>query len=196
MAPSLAGQAGEMSTQMGAAIGTPAYMSPEQAAGRNDELTPATDVYSLGATLYHVFTGRPPHAVDDDAGVTAAAAGVSLILPPRRLASWLPRPLESICLKALATDPARRYLSARAIADDLQRWLADDPVSAHREGILEPMFRWFRTHRALSTALIVGQLGVTLAIVAATLAWNHAQNERRKQLDEGRADPPAASALP
>jgi serine/threonine protein kinase len=187
MAPSLAGQAGEMSTQAGAAIGTPAYMSPEQAAGRNDELTPATDVYSLGATLYHVFTGRPPHAVDDDAGVTAAAAGASLILAPRRLAAWLPRPLESICLKALAAEPARRYISARALAEDVQRWLADESVTAHREGILEPVFRWFRTHRTLSTALIVGQLGVTAAIVAATLAWNHGQNERRKQLDESQA---------
>jgi hypothetical protein len=74
------------------------------------------------------------------------------------------------------------------MAEDVQRWLADEAVNAHREGVLEPVFRWFRTHRTLSTALIVGQLGVTAAIVAATLAWNHAQNERRKQLDEGRAE--------
>jgi serine/threonine protein kinase len=187
MAPSLAGQAGDLSTKMGAAIGTPAYMSPEQAAGRNDELSPSTDVYSLGATLYHMFTGRPPHAVEEDVGVTMAAAGGSYILPPRRLAPWLPRPLESICLKALAAAPTARYISARVMADEVQRWLADEPVFAHREGAVERVFRWFRNHRTLSTALVVAYLGVTLAAAVGVFAWNHAQNEKRKLQDKDRA---------
>ncbi|HYO25410.1 MAG TPA: serine/threonine-protein kinase, partial [Lacipirellulaceae bacterium] len=176
MAKDVAGQAGANGTRIGAAIGTPAYMSPEQAAGRNDELGPATDVYSLGATLYHLLTGALPHAVEEDVAVMIAAAENAPITPPRRLVRWLPRPLDSICMKALAPEPTGRYISARALAEDIQRWLADEPVAAHREGLLERTFRWLRTHRTLATALAVGYLVATIAVVAVVVLWNRLQD--------------------
>jgi serine/threonine protein kinase len=194
MAPCVAADEGLTTTRMGAAIGTPAYMSPEQAAGRNDELTPATDVYSLGATLYQVLTGRPPHALEEDVGVMRAAAETSFILSPLRIVAWVPRPLASICMKALAAAPQARYISARALADDVQRWLADEPVAAHRERTHERVFRWLRTHRTLSTALAVAYLVTTLAVVVGVFGWNHLQNERRKHTDRESA-PSAAGAV-
>jgi serine/threonine protein kinase len=185
MAPSMADDAGGTSTRIGAAIGTPAYMSPEQASGRHHELGPATDVYSLGATLYHLLTGCLPHAIEEDVGVMIAAAQSGQIAPLRQHVRWLPRPLESICLKALAARPEARYISARALSDDIQRWLADEPVTAHRERWTERLSRWTRTHRALASALLAGYLVLTAAIVAGLLAWNYVQSKR--------ADSPAAS---
>jgi hypothetical protein len=89
----------------------------------------------------------------------------------------LPRPLESICLKALAVAPNDRYISARALSDDIQRWLADEPVAAHRERLDERAFRWVRNHRTLATALVVAYLVATLAIAASTLGWNRADSD-------------------
>lgn len=122
-------------TADGSVIGTPAYMSPEQAAGRLDQLGPATDVYSLGATLYHVLTGRSPFA--------------KLPLPellqrvqsgkfprPREVSSHIPKPLEAICLKAMAVDLQRRYATTTEIAEELERWLADEPIAAFPDSFL------------------------------------------------------------
>ncbi|RIK73276.1 MAG: hypothetical protein DCC67_18095, partial [Planctomycetota bacterium] len=134
MVPKLQLDGGGSETRIGTTIGTPAYMSPEQAAGRNDELTPATDVYSLGATLYHLLTGALPHGPDDDVGVMMERIDRGAIVPPRQRVRWLPPPLASICMKALAAAPENRYASARALADDIERWLGDEPVRAHVEG--------------------------------------------------------------
>jgi serine/threonine protein kinase len=191
MAVTLEGQADATGTRIGAAIGTPAYMSPEQAAGRNDELGPATDIFSLGATLYHLLCGFLPHAPEEDIAVMIAAAENGMIIPPRRHAPWLPRALESICMKAMAFTPTDRYISARALSDDIQRWLADEPVAAHRERVSERIFRWLRNHRTLATALVVGYLITTIAVVAGVIGWNQLQNQRRKQPN---AVPPAAAA--
>jgi eukaryotic-like serine/threonine-protein kinase len=160
------------STRVGTTIGTPAYMSPEQAAGRNDELGPATDVYSLGATLYHVLTGALPHNVDDDIGVAFAKLQRGAIAPPIVRADWLPKPLSSICMKALAASPEQRYASARALADDIERWLSDEPVRAHRDSFLERSYRWVRNHRTLATSLLVGYLVAAAAVVIGVIAWN------------------------
>jgi tRNA A-37 threonylcarbamoyl transferase component Bud32 len=172
---------GGTSTRIGITIGTPAYMSPEQAAGRNDELGPATDVYSLGATLYHLLTGELPHANDDDVGVMLARKEHGAIVPPRLRAPWLPKPLSSVCMRALATTPDSRYASARALSDDIERWLADEPVRAHREGWGELAFRWMRNHRTLATSLVVGYLVAAAAVVVGVIGWNHIQTERLEQ---------------
>jgi len=191
MAPSLAGNAGLNETQMGAAIGTPAYMSPEQAGGRIAELGPPTDVFSLGATLYHLLTGYLPRDTDDDPGETIAKAQRQPVAPPRQRAPWLPRALDSICTKALAVAPHDRYISARALGDDVQRWLADEPVTAHREGWSEMAFRWARYHRTLAASLAAAYLAVTLAIVAAVLGSNYLRSGDRSGQSE---TPPPASA--
>jgi serine/threonine protein kinase len=181
---------GASNTRIGTTIGTPAYMSPEQAAGRNNELGPATDVYSLGATLYHLLTGQLPHAAEEDLGMMIARAERGKIAPPHQLAKWIPKPLSSICVKAVAFTPEARYASARALSDDIERWLADEPVRAHAEGWMERAFRWTRTHRTLATSLFVGYLVATAAVVVGVLGWNyiHAQRLREKQEQELRQD--------
>ena len=174
-------EGGGTSTRIGTTIGTPAYMSPEQAAGRNNELGPATDVYSLGATLYHLLTGSLPHAADDDVGVMIARVEHNAVVPPRQRSPWLPRPLESICLKALATAPQRRYVSARALSDDVERWLNDEPVRAHAEGVTDRAFRWMRNHRTLATSLAVAYLVAAAAIVVGVIGWNYLQTQQRER---------------
>jgi serine/threonine protein kinase len=172
-------EGGGTSTRIGTTIGTPAYMSPEQAAGRNDELTPACDVYCLGATLYHLLTGWLPHAADDDVGVMIARAENCAVVPPRERAPWLPRPLESICLKALAARPEQRYISARALSDDIERWLGDEPVRAHADSWSERTYRWMRNHRTLATSLAVAYVVAAAAIVAGVVLWNYRDTHRR-----------------
>ena len=145
-------------TRLGAAIGTPGYMSPEQAAGRLAELGPASDVFSLGATLYHLLVGAPPYCEGD----LVRQAMEADYPPPRAVRPDVPRPLEAICLKAMELRPQDRYASARELADEIDRWLAGEPVRAYRERFFERAFRWVRKHRTWVTAG-----GLALAIVTA-----------------------------
>ena len=151
-------------TELGARLGTPAYMSPEQAAGRIDDLGPASDVYSLGATLYCLLTGRAPFN-DQDLAELLRKVERGDFPPPRKLKGWIDPALEAICLKAMATEPAERYRTPRALADDVEHWLADEPVSAWREPIRRRLRRWGRRHRLLVTGL-----GATLIVAVAALA--------------------------
>ncbi len=159
---------GSSETLPGSAIGTPAFMSPEQAAGRIDQLGPASDVYSLGATLYYLLTGKAP--------IEAAGIDVEEILrrvkggefpPPRRVKPDVPRALEAICLKAMALGHENRYESPRGLAEDVERWLADEPVTAWREPILVVARRWSRRHRTLATTaaavVLVGLVALGIA---------------------------------
>jgi hypothetical protein len=132
-------------TQAGSALGTPAYMSPEQAAGRGDAVGPASDVYSLGATLYTIVTGQAPFA-GTDGGVVLDKVQSGDFPPPRRTKPAAPAALEAICLKAMALRPEDRYASARALAQDIENWLADQPVSARREPLWQRVRRWCRWH--------------------------------------------------
>src|SRR5262249_52546718 len=109
-------------TQAGTALGTPAFMSPEQAAGRLDRLGPRTDVYGLGATLYCLLTGRSPFS-DSDVGEMLNRVQRGDFSPPRALDDRIAPALEAICLKAMAREPEDRYASPRVLADDLERWL-------------------------------------------------------------------------
>src|SRR5579863_6126675 len=127
-------------TQPGSAIGTPAYMSPEQAAGKLEELGPASDVYSLGATLYHVLCGKPPFQ-KDDVGDILQRVQRGDFPKLRSVIAEVPAALEAICLKAMSLRSDDRYQTARALADDLERWLADEPVSIAPDSIWDAVLR-------------------------------------------------------
>ena len=166
-------------TEVGARLGTPAYMSPEQAAGRIDELGPASDVYSMGATLYCLLTGRAPFS-DTDIVELLRKVERGDFPAPRKLEAWIDPALEAICLKAMATDSAQRYRTPRALADDVEHWLADEPVSAWREPLVRRLRRWGRRHR-----LVVTGLAATLLVAVAALAVGNLLVTRQRNIAEG-----------
>ena len=146
-------------TQAGRIVGTTQYMSPEQAAGRLDQLTALSDVYGLGATLFHLLAGRPPFDGDADDIVFRVQQG--RFKRPREVRSAIAKPLEAICLKAMTRNPADRYSSARELALDVERYLADEPVAAYREPIATRSWRWVRRHRAMVTSgFIIAALAI------------------------------------
>jgi serine/threonine-protein kinase len=158
-------------TQAGATLGTPSYMSPEQAEGRLHELSPASDIYSLGATLYVVLTGRTPHAgADADAVLARVRRGD--IAPPRQVKPDTPPALDAVCRKAMALRPADRYATALDLAADVEHWLADEPVAAYPEPWTARAARWGRRHRTLLVAAAVLLASAVVALSATTaLVW-------------------------
>ncbi len=152
---------GSAETLPGAAMGTPAFMSPEQAQGDLDHLGPRSDVYSLGATLYYLLTGQPPFEGDFREIFRAVEHG--LFRAPRQLDPSIDRALEAICLKAMATRPEDRYATSRAVADDIERWLADEPVMACPESRIQRIGRWLRHHRTWTYAGAAAVLGIAIA---------------------------------
>jgi serine/threonine protein kinase len=147
-------------TAHGTVLGTPGYMSPEQARGETEEIDERTDVYALGAILYFLLSGRPPLGVDSEAATRtarehAAAAPEARFAPPRKLRAGIPRPLEAVCLKALAFDRAERYASVRTLAADVARHLDGQPVEAYPETLLERAQRLVRAHQLLIVLVLV-----------------------------------------
>jgi serine/threonine protein kinase len=126
------GVAGERLTQVGAIVGTPAYLAPEQAAEGGGEANAGSDQYSLGVTLYELLTGKTPFSGPPE--VVIYKLTHREIPPPRALRRAIPRDLETICLKAMAKAPAQRYTSCQELADDLRRWLRDEPIRARHPG--------------------------------------------------------------
>lgn len=148
-------------TLAGTTIGTPHFMSPEQADGKLDELTPASDIYSLGTTLFQIITGDYPYQGSTPKEVVAQVK-TGNYTPPRQLRTDIARPLAAICEKAMSRNPADRYATALDMADDLERYLAGDPVHAYPEPWYTRVSRWIRNHQAITAAAAV--LLVTTAI--------------------------------
>jgi serine/threonine protein kinase/tetratricopeptide (TPR) repeat protein len=153
-------------TQLGSALGTPGYLSPEQARGAHDELTEATDIYSLGATLYCLLTGRAPIAGRNLLEILEATQS-GRFPRPREIRRDIPRPLESITLRAMARAPAARYSTVRELADEVQRYLDDEPILAHRDTIAERSARWVRRHKS---GVLTGGVALLLVAIVATVA--------------------------
>jgi eukaryotic-like serine/threonine-protein kinase len=163
------------STQLGRVIGTPAYMPPEQARGELEALGPRSDVYSLGATLYAILTGRAPFAESDHAA-TIEKVVRGEFPRPRAVCGWVDLALEAVCLKAMRVEAEDRHASPRELARDLELWLADEPVSCWKEPAGRRARRWMRKHRTLvTTAAAVLLLGTGAATVVAIQQVRHAR---------------------
>ncbi len=155
-------------TQAGSALGTPAYMSPEQANGRLDLLGPRSDVYCLGATLYHLLTGRAP-CEGDQVGEVIQKVVSGAVPRPRSVNPGIATALEAVCLKALALRPDDRYETAEALKTDVERWLADEPVTAYVEPMPARLRRWARRHQRLVTGATAASLVAAAALVTITV---------------------------
>ena len=154
-------------TQTLAILGTPYYMAPEQATDSRG-VTASADVYSLGAILYHLLTGRPPFAGDTPMELLHRAETESP-KPPRLTNQHVPRDLETICLKCLAKEPATRYASAAALAEDLERWLKHQPIQAKRSGFVTQGRKWVRRN---PTTAVLAVLLIALAASVSFTVWN------------------------
>ncbi|MFI5457191.1 MAG: protein kinase [Isosphaerales bacterium] len=159
--------------------GTPSYMAPEQIAGDRAAIGPRSDVFALGATLYSLLTGRPPFQA------ASIIETLSLVrtrepAPPRTLVPGLPRDLETIALTCLRKDPMRRYASASALADDLERWLDGFPIRARPVSKLEHAGRWCRRRPAFASLLAVLAVTVAASLVGLLTLWRHSEAERAR----------------
>jgi serine/threonine-protein kinase len=157
------------------ALGTPTYMSPEQAAGDWDRVGKASDIYSLGASLYLLLTGKTAYEGGKLEVLAKAKAGT--FARPRQINPKVPRALEAICLKAMAFRPEDRYLSAKELASDLERWLGDEPIQAYWEPIAVRALRWLRRHRTVVASAAAAVLVALIALGALTGVLS-AANER------------------
>jgi serine/threonine-protein kinase len=165
-------------TQSGAVLGTPSYMAPEQAQGKSRDIGPPADIFALGAILYELGTGRPPFRAE-----TAVDTLFQVVthdpVPPARLNPKLPADLETICLKCLQKEPAKRFASAEDLAEDLRRFLAGEPIRARPVGGLERVVKWARRRPATAALTACGLLAGVLA--AAGGLWLERQAAERRE---------------
>jgi WD40 repeat protein/tetratricopeptide (TPR) repeat protein len=181
-------------TQTGVVVGTPSYMAPEQARGEAHNIGPLVDVWALGAILYELLTGRPPFK-----GVSAAETILLLTttepVPPRRLAPAVPRDLETICLKCLQKEQAKRYASAGELANDLKRFQAGEPIKARPVGRLARAWRWSRRNPVLATVSLLLLIVFAGGVSGIFWQWQKAvENNRQMQREYDRAEENAARA--
>ena len=166
-------------TRTGEVLGTPVYMAPEMAAASRDTVGPAVDVYGLGAILYETLTGRPPFVGVSPVFILMEVQFVDPVTP-RQLNAQVPRDLETICLRCLQKEPARRYASAEALADDLHRFLTGQPIVARPSGPVERAVKWARRHPgALAVWLTVAT--ALLVVLAVVLAYNFVLSGQRDE---------------
>jgi serine/threonine-protein kinase len=172
-------------TLQGEIMGTPAFMAPEQAAGQLDRVDQRSDVYGLGAILYEVLTGQAPFS-GDSAYEVLETVREKEPNRPRVVCPDVPPALEAICLRALAKEPENRYPSARALGKDVQRWLADEPVEAYREGMPARVARWGRRHKtavAAAAAILLASV-VALSLSTVLIAREQKLTEQARRAEQ------------
>lgn len=172
-------------TRQGTTLGTPRFMSPEQAAGKIDQIGPAADVYCLGATLYYILAGQAPHRGESDLRSTFQRIVEGRFDPPAKIRSEIPRPLQAIVLKSMATEMHQRYDTAGSLAEDVQRYLADQPVTVFSDPPIERMLRWARNHRAVTAAMAVALLLTFIGSISGLLVR---QEMNRRDMEAARIE--------
>jgi serine/threonine protein kinase len=164
-------------TVTGQIFGTPAFIPPEQAAGRHGEVGPRSDIYSLGAVLYFMLTGQPPFSGKSLEEILFQVVHQPLV-SPRKLNAAVPRDLETICLKCLEKEPARRYAGAQELADDLGRFLHDEPITARPVATVEKFWRVCKRHPAITG--LTASLSVALLVLSTLLAGRLASHFQKQ----------------
>ena len=157
-------------TQTGAILGTPSYMAPEQAGGKNREIGPATDIYALGAILYELLVGRPPFKAGNPIDTVRQVVEQEPV-PPRQLEPRVPLDLETICLKCLEKEPARRFATSADLADDLRRFVEGSPIHSRPTPAWERVWKWCRRRPAIVSLLAVC-VAATLSMVL-LIVWHN-----------------------
>src|SRR6185436_19219298 len=176
-------------TKTGTTLGTPLYMAPEQVEGKPDLISPRTDVYALGAILYEILAGRPPHSSEVLSDLYARIVGDEPTAP-RKVAADVHPDLETIALKALDKDPSRRYADAGEFADDLRRQLDGEPIHARPPSLLRRWGKALRRRRTLALSLGAAALGAFVVLaVAVPSAWKKDEQARRAFALWGRVSP-------
>jgi len=168
-------EADEGQTHTGQVMGTPSYMAPEQARGDTKSAGPPADIYSLGAILYEMLTGRPPFK-----GISAMETVKQVIeiepISPSRVQYRVPRDLETICLKCLQKEPRKRYATAQEMADDLTRYLVGEPIRARRISPVERGIKWTKRHPAVAMAYAFAIVGSIACLGYGAWYWNNQRN--------------------
>ncbi|MCH2125608.1 MAG: serine/threonine protein kinase, partial [Pirellulaceae bacterium] len=164
-------------TVAGSILGTPSYMPPEQASGKIDELSVRSDIYSLGAILYELLTGRPPFGAAHPFETLQQVIEVEPVLP-RLQNSSVPVDLETICLKCLQKEQERRYASGQELADELERFIQGEPILARPIGVVERVWRWCRRNPKIAASISMTVASILLALVATTFLYVRAEAAR------------------